>query len=135
MNQSRALLALFFVSLVSIQIQAQLFGGGERGPMAGGMMNNPKFQRFRQMLQNLNPQQRTELRQIFMANRGNRPAMRAQFESWASRQGGQVQDMFQRYKRLKADGNATLSKNGRTINVNSIECCCDFEANKHSLAL
>jgi hypothetical protein len=39
-----------------------------------------------------------------MQNRGNRPAMRQQFERWASGQGGQVQQMYQRYMMAKQMG-------------------------------
>jgi hypothetical protein len=67
LKMNKMLAALFFVLLISFEIDAQMFSGGEsNGAMSGGGMmnggggmmgggrrwgNHPRFHRFRQMLQ------------------------------------------------------------------------------------
>jgi len=100
---------LFISLLLLIQVNAQSFmgngdGNGMFGGANGGGMKPHRFQKMRQLFQSMTPTQKMEARNIFMQNRGNRPAMRAAFEAWASRQTGPIQQMYQRYMMAKEMG-------------------------------
>ncbi|KAI6243110.1 hypothetical protein M3Y99_00160700 [Aphelenchoides fujianensis] len=109
---SLVLSALFLVLFVAV-LDAQPADPSGGGPFS----QNPRFRAFLQNLPpeqreamkqkarnffgQLTPQQKSEMHQIFAAHRGDRPALKAAMQEWASRQGGSLPGAFQQFRQMR----------------------------------